>query len=477
MPNQHTPSLLEPESRGGENAGRGFDFQDHFLVSQLPCWLEQEGFICLLREAIGDIEVRMFTPGYDESIEIIEVKNYRLTPAVFWAEVDRFYSIDRGSPDTFRWFRLVAPDVSSEIAPLMNGLRRLQSPYGFYPENSGVIQNSLDSFTQLVTAASKPSEYADFLFSRVLIDIGHGTGQEHGEALFRQNLGECLPEYQHLPYHVVSSLYTALLRLVSPRNTPVTRKEMEQVIRASIPADQLRPFSPIRLHTAYQSNETKGKALVLDWSEFFGGSTRTYPDVEKWNAEVVGQLNDIKEFILNHRNTRHVYVTGSRRLSAAIALGTVFSATGGFVVTFEHRDGMLWNTNDHARSDDTISLDIKPPQGQGEGLIVCIGIPNDIRQSVENYAKKGGISRFPVLSVTSPRPIENARQANSIVAQLKSVILQSLSHTQSTQIHLFCAVPSFLALLLGHRLNATASVQCYEFVSQDMYVPTCVLAP
>ena len=189
MPDANTPSLLEPESRGGESAGRGFDFQDHFLASQIPQWLAWDGFISVLHEAIGDIEVKMYSPSYGESIEMIEAKNFRLTPVVFWSEIDRFYAADKGSPNTFRWFRLVAPDISDELSPLQNGLRRLRSPYSFYPADSGVIQNSIRDFEKLVSAANKPIEYADFLFRRVLVDIGYDIAQQHGEALFRQNLG------------------------------------------------------------------------------------------------------------------------------------------------------------------------------------------------------------------------------------------------------------------------------------------------
>jgi hypothetical protein len=106
-------------------------------------------------------------------------------------------------------------------------------------------------------------------------------------------------------------------------------------------------------------------------------------------------------------------------------------------------------------------------------LIVAIGIPRDIRQAVVNYARKKGAKAFPMLNITYLRPVETANQANSIVADTKTLMLEALSFTGANRIHLFCAVPSFIALLLGHRLNATASIQCYEYVAPDSYVPTC----
>ncbi|MBI4640000.1 MAG: SAVED domain-containing protein [Candidatus Tectomicrobia bacterium] len=51
----------------------------------------------------------------------------------------------------------------------------------------------------------------------------------------------------------------------------------------------------------------------------------------------------------------------------------------------------------------------------------------------------------------------------------------TLSSTGSKQIDLFFAGPASLALFLGHRLNATAPIQCYEHVSTGHYIATCRL--
>lgn len=475
MSDYHKPSLLEPESRGGENAGRGFDFQDFFLVSQIPYWLQWDGFISLLREGIGDIEVEMYLPGNNESIELIEVKNYRLTLGIFWNEIDRFYAVDQGSPNTFRWFRLVAPEISDEVTPFQNSLRRIRSPYKFYPENSGVIQNSLADFICQCDKANKPNEYANFLFNRVLIDTGYSTSQESGEALFRQNFGKYLPEYQLVSYSLVSTIYHALLNLVTPYNMPITRKAIENTIRQYIPSDQTPPFAPVCLHTTTQNDEIERKELVFEWSEFFGETARVYPETEKWNTCMIEDLNSTKSFILNHRSTRTIRLTGCRRLSATIAIGSVFSATGGFTIEMKHRDNW-WYTNNHAETEDNLPILIELPQSRGKNLIVSVGIPYDIKQDVENYIRNQWNSpSLPFLNINCARCVQNAQQANSIVAQIKDAVRQALLMTQATEIHLFYATPSFIALLLGHRLNATASVQCYEHVIADNYVATCKL--
>ena len=473
----NAPSLLEPKSRGGESARCGFMFQDYFLVSQIPCWLQYDGFASVICEAVGDIEVKLYTPGRGLNIELIEVKDFNIGPSDFWNEIDRFYELDQGSPGTYRWFRLVAPAVSQTLAPLANGLRRLQSAYHFYPEESGIAVNSLHEFVDVVSKAKKRKEYAEFIFRRVLLDTGHQPNPDHGETLFRQNLGVCLPEYRSAHFEEVSSIYRALLNLTTSPNTPISRKEIEETMRL-IPSGTLPPFSPVRLYTEHQGIDTEDrKELVVNWSKFFGGGSRVYPGVAEWNSEVLGQLTEIGHFIHEFRNTRQLRVLGSRRLSASPAIGHAFPATGGFTLEIEHRD-RIWSTDDHANKDTEYTLGIELAQGVGEALLVSIGIPNDIKDSVSMYAQKAYMERFPLLSIFGREPVESAGQANSIAAQVKASIWRAVMQTGTSQIHLFCAIPSFLALLIGYRLNATpASVHCYEYTAHADYVPTCILEP
>ncbi|MEM5604220.1 hypothetical protein AAHB51_05460 [Bacillus cereus] len=70
-------------------------------------------------------------------IEAIEAKNHNMTPAKFWEEIERFKTMDKGSPGTYRWFTLSCTGVSDTIKPLINGLRRLRDPYSFLNNHQG----------------------------------------------------------------------------------------------------------------------------------------------------------------------------------------------------------------------------------------------------------------------------------------------------------------------------------------------------
>ena len=56
-------SLLSPQSRGGDIAEGGFQYQFDSTIAQIPNWLAQEGFTEMIREALGDAEARFFVPS------------------------------------------------------------------------------------------------------------------------------------------------------------------------------------------------------------------------------------------------------------------------------------------------------------------------------------------------------------------------------------------------------------------------------
>jgi SMODS-associated and fused to various effectors sensor domain len=85
------------------------------------------------------------------------------------------------------------------------------------------------------------------------------------------------------------------------------------------------------------------------------------------------------------------------------------------------------------------------------------------------------IKEASILSMYSSSPIISPQHANVVVNQIKKEISKELTRTKSEKIHLFFAGPAHLALFLGHRLNATAPVQCYEWTGRNDYVPTCLL--
>ncbi len=82
---------------------------------------------------------------------------------------------------------------------------------------------------------------------------------------------------------------------------------------------------------------------------------------------------------------------------------------------------------------------------------------------------------MPRVHIKGAGAITSTEQANLITGKLKRLISDHLVQSGAKQIELFIAAPALLALFLGHRLNATAPVQCYERVAPNQYEPTCLL--
>ena len=474
----HTPSLFEPQSRGGDTAEGGFSFQEQYVLSRVPIWLAHNGFTLMIREAMGDTEAKFFVPGHSFQIEFIEAKNHLVTPSEFWAEIGRFQEIDNGSPGDYRWFTLASVGISDSLRPLVNGLRRIRLPYGFYEDSSAIRENSFKDYVAVVTKLGHSTRDAQFLFEKVLIEPDFALAQNYGEALFSQSLADYQPEYGNVSLKTLHDMYTNVGEFVKRSGIkPIVRKELEAVFRQSIPAEQLPPLMPVHIHTMSNKDDLENPfSLRFDWTVFFGGAKRNYPPAQKWNQILLNDLFQTRDWILEHRNTRQIRLTGSRRLSAMLAIGTVFSAVGGFSVDMNHRN-KSWATNAHPTTDTpSYPLEVEFKEGTEHGLVVTIGVGRDIFVEVGKALTDLNLNGNFWLHIRGVQSIISPEHANVMVHEIKDVIKKHLSQIECKQAHLFYAGPSHLALFLAHRLNATMPVQCYEWVSTNLYVPTCSLS-
>ena len=480
--NEYTPSLTENESRGGETAERGFSFQADVILSLIPKWLAQDSFCAMTRESIGDTEAKFFMPGHGYRREFVEVKNHTLTPAEFWEEIKRFKQVDTGSPETYYKFTLAATGLPPTIKPLINMLERVRKSYDFYEDGSGVKDNSFNAYLEKVKEIKHTEEEARFIFKQVFILADLSTAQSNGEALFRQSLIRHLPEYEELPAKFLGNIYNNLYTFVKNKiNEPITRLELEKMLEKDIDPKYLPNTHSVAVHTANEdktANKDKDntQGIFLDWKIFFGGNNRIYPPAEKWNKKMITELKETKEFIMQNHKTRRIKLTGSRRLSASLAIGSIFSAVSGFTIDMEYRSE-TWSTDAHSTSQTPhYLLDQTNVDTCGEHIVVSIGIIREIRSEVETSLKQLGLDGLPILHLEGKEAIKSPEHTNSAVRSCKEAIDKALAYSQAKLIHLFIASPAHFALFFGHRINATANVQCYEWVSTGHYVPTCLLS-
>lgn len=468
-------SLLSKESYGGESAQAGIRFQVNVALSRLPGWLAQDGFGTMIQEALGDTEAKFFVPGVGDVVELVEAKNHCVTPSEFWREIKRFQELDGNDPRIFQRFVLACTGISDKLAPVVNGLSRVRSPGDFYAKDTSVMTQSVDDFVDRVIAVEGTSEIAHFLMKKVFVEPNWAAADEHGQGVFQESVCAHLPALAGLSIAQTQSLYSELRVLLGNRiNAQLTRIEIEDMIAKVIGRLDLPLFKPILLYTASSESQTGAAgALCLEWSEFSGGHDRTYPSPDEWDQRVVKELRDTKEWILRSRSSRRIRLLGSRRLSASVAIGAVFSAVSGFAIDTEYR-GVYWATDEHADpSTPEYDTEVETTDGTDRQLVACVGILHRIGDDVRVGLRSLGLSDCPVLDVHGEHAIVSARQANLIVARLKTEITKAVRRNKSERVHLFIAAPAPLALFLGHRLNAVPPVQCYEYVASGVYVPTC----
>ncbi|MBA4496306.1 SAVED domain-containing protein [Paenactinomyces guangxiensis] len=475
---KQTPSLLEPESIGGDIADSGFAFQTNLILCKIPYWLSFEGFSAVIREATGDIEAKFYVPGEGEGIEAVEAKNHSLTPAKFWAEIERFKKMDEGSPGTFRHFTLCCSGISEEIKTVVNALRRLRDSQPFYESSSGVMQHSMEAYKERVRKLGKSDEIADFLYQKVLIESDwYLHSDEKTKGLFQSQLIEHHPMYEDLSVKELNNVYIALHNLVRTHKArPITRLQIEQTIQSAISERNRLTSHPIILFTEIEPSKRERKELHFKWTPFFGGAEREYPSSKEWNEGLMRDLQETRDWIIKNRSTRHILLKDNRRISSAIAIGSVFSAVSGFVVEIDYR-GERWATNDHPTAETPLyPLSTEFQKGDDNHLVVTVGIMKDhVMSEVNEYLRQANLSQLSMLHLTSREPILSPKHANVAVEAIKKEIKNTLGVCRTKCIHLFYAGPSHLALFLGHRWNALAPVQCYEWTHTGMYTPTCLI--
>lgn len=466
------PTLMDDEARGGDTAEGGFSFQEAVIMTSIPSWLVQDGFTMAIREAMADTEAAYFLPSRGLVRDAIEAKDYSLTPAPFWKEIERFKELDRGSPGTFQWFTLASTGVSDALGPLVNGLRRVRDPYEFYGPTSGVAEASFAQYVDKVEALGHTSDDAHFLFERTLIAHNWTPGGANAEAIFCQRLQEYFPEFAGYPGAASKTAFQNLLALVKSRKAkPIDRSEIEASLDAARPAGRLRPTQIVRIHTAKDAAARPHGTVKFDWQEFFGDETRIYPPAAAWER-VTKELAATVRWIQESGRPRRIHLTGDRRLSVAVALGAHFSAVAGFSVEMEHR-GEPWATHRHPTSaTERQHIAESFTTGPGPELVVSIGVVRPVSGDVDAYVGSSKLAGAPTLHLHIPGAVSSPEEANALAAQLKELVAAKAANLRPSLIHLFYGGPSHVALFLGHRWNTSLPTQLYEWCGAAVYSPT-----
>jgi len=473
------PSVLAPEASGGIVAQDGFQYQSALISSEVPRLLRYDGFTEMIEESLGDWEVKVYVPSRGLGIHFVEFKNHQVSPSEFWKEIARFRATYEAAPGTFLRYELVCAGVAPSLASIVNGLERLRKTIPFYGCASSVAAASREEFTERVLKHGESTETADFLLHSVDIQTQARDTAEYAFEHFQRNASEAFPCFAELvvPRDARGS-HDAVAQLVAHRRGQVIlRRELQDAFwHQGVEAH--KPVEAIRLHTKHTdcADATEVGDLVLDWHRVFGGNSRDFPPPPVWQKMVVDELTALARWVNEHGRGRRIRLTGHRRLSTSVAVGRAFPSVGGFTIDVEARGG-VWASDDYAVDGTPDPWDVELIEGEGEqnaGLVVGIGLMTDLRKDVHAFARCA-LSGMSVLTLTSQLPLQTGGDVNAAVNSAKARIRELAGRYPGACIHLFLACPAQFAIFLGHRLNAVGAVQCYEWQTTGVYVPTCLL--
>jgi len=482
----HRPSLLTPENRGGVTGGEGYNFQDAFIASRLPEWLANPTFSCLLKEGLGDVEVK-FVETKKEYIDFYQVKDHIVTPAECRDVITGFFEKYCQLPNVYSQFILACRGLGKNAESLRQAIEELRGAYSMYKPGHSILRTTEKD----VEARAKRlglNVPIDFLREKVFFDTELGD-MKTDTRLCDQFIGSVsrnIPKWATANSLSLTAAYQSISYTINRAvRQMLSREELEQTIQQAIgqsPQRINREGVRIRLYhwedPAFDLSESWD--ILLDWSGYFDRPTRKVPDTSIWQETVIPDLEQAQRRIRASTNSKLICFRPSACLSVGIALGWSFSEVKGY--TFQIQQGPeIWRTDfpmateRHLIVAKEITLD-----KSSKDLCVEISQQADVSSKVDDYIRTNGKTFQAKISLVSDLGIGariDCPTALAYAIETKKLIRQTVDKYRCKTVHLFYAGPLGLAIFMGRLFNAMhADIQCYEEQREVGYVPSCLLS-
>lgn len=463
---------------------RGYAFQEAYVVTQIPAWLADESFRCLVLEGAGDVDV-LFCQGGQKRRWYIQVKDHRVALTELRGVLSEFGEKDRASPGTFVRFVLACPGLSREAESFRRALEEYRGLREMYDANTDRIMANTRAKLQGRVERLGLSVDLGFLVGKVWLDsaLPDLSFEPVCRALFIDRL-QRMEQWQRHTQPVIDPVFDHLVTFVrsSVRQTR-TREDVKAEITTALErtrAATSEDSAVIWLHNWVADTFDCKPDYVLDWTRHFDRSCRRVPSQSVWQEELLPALADVRRGMLESVKPKLIRLRGKACLSAGIAFGNAFPRVGGYVVEVQQA-GQSW------RSDAAPAPGYRARVSREDGndresadLLVLVNVTGDAGPQVQDYASQSGL-RYRAKVTISPagalgdHSMGTAGEAVALAAQVKEAIrtMRDSQRAYGTA-HLFVFGPLGLAVVLGHMLTASGSVQCYEHRDPG-YEPSCLL--
>jgi len=216
----------------------------------------------------------------------------------------------------------------------------------------------------------------------------------------------------------------------------------------------------------------------LDWSAHFDHQTRRAPDPTTWNEVLLPELRTLEQTISQATPCRRIQLRGSLCLSAAFALGHVFSVAGGYRLEIQHRTS-LWLSETPPAQDCRLEVIEETGDKTTSDLLVVLSVTWDASQEVLEYVRSQGLSFRAHLHLlpaggAHDYSVKDVSHASALARLTRLELRRARRVYQPVTTHLFYFGPQSLAVLVGQKLNACGPIQLYEYQDPG-YTPSCLL--
>ncbi len=472
MSDDQRPALTDAKGMGGVVAQGGFEYQIWDGLARLPAWLANPSFEQVIFEGLEDLEARFFAPQAPRGrlLERYQAKSGSLSPAEVREVMNSFLQFENAYPRAARIQTLVTPQLPPTLSWLGRDPARVRRARPFYAPFADVAAES-----NAVLIERLVKTYGDTLgpFVADSVEISERVLPDRDTAVqaFGIALSRAFPalEVSHSRVRGAFDELSGMAHLSIGK--PLGRANLIRAIESAI----IQPLPiPLRfpLHIRSDRNESDETALEIDASDFSGGSS-DYPHPERWQEGLIKPL-DMTARWLRSNDVSRVALSGSYRLTTAIALGWSLRSASGFELDIPTRDGP-WMTDDRPNADDPLPTwrIVEPSALHVEQLVVSIGV---LRDPAADIAQTAGIPSGAVLSAHLADPLISGRAAQASVALIKRAVDAAAARLRPKSILLFMAAPAAFAVALGHRWNAMPATQLHEFLTAERrYIPTARL--
>ncbi|WP_049998784.1 SAVED domain-containing protein [Halococcus sediminicola] len=204
--------------------------------------------------------------------------------------------------------------------------------------------------------------------------------------------------------------------------------------------------------------------VVIDWEKHFDVGL---PSRSLWEQRLLPSLETTTDFLNEYASGRTLRFRGKSHLCSSFALGYSLPSVRGTSTTWmqpSRYGGFHEYTLSKSKEDSTIKGKFEELDGSDNDLAVLVNVLNDVSNDMENVRNE--LPDFNAELRLTPEVDSyddlNAGQAVDIATTFRSEIRKALQKVSDTEtIHLFMAVPTGLAFLMGQESNALRQFQTY----------------